>query len=43
MAGDIGMEASDFALKDKGVIEMEDRHGMKSDWMWISFGLRCVD
>ena len=43
MASDIGMEASDFALKDKGVIEMEDRHGMKSDWMWISFGLRCVD
>lgn len=43
MASDIGMEAADFSLKDKNVIEMEDRHGNRSDWMWISFGLRCVD
>lgn len=45
MASDIGMEASDCSLKDgtDQVIEMEDRYGNRSRWMWISFGLRCVD
>ena len=43
MASDIGMEAADFSLEEEQVIRMEDRHGEKSDWMWISFGLRCVD
>lgn len=43
MASDIGMDAADFSLKDKGVIEMKDRYGNTSDWMWISFGLRNVD
>ena len=43
MASDIGMEASDFALYDDKVIRMTDRYGKDSDWMWISFGLRCVD
>ena len=42
MASDIGMDAVDMRIKDKGVIEMEDRYGARSDWMWISFGLRCV-
>ncbi len=42
MASDIGMEAVDMRILDKGVIEMEDRYGVSSDWMWISFGLRCV-
>ena len=43
MASDIGMEAADFSLKEDKVIQMEDRYGGTSDWMWISFGLRCVD
>ena len=42
MASDIGMDAVDMRIKDKGVVEMEDRYGARSDWMWISFGLRCV-
>lgn len=42
MASDIGMDATDMSMKDKGVIEMEDRYGTRSEWMWISFGLRCV-
>lgn len=43
MASDIGMDAADFKIKEKAVIEMEDRYGNRSEWMWISFGLRCLD
>ncbi len=28
---------------DKQVLILTDRHGMQTRWMWISFGLRCVD
>ncbi len=47
MASDIGMEAADMAMfdeaADRQVITMTDRNGRESHWMWISFGLRCVD
>ena len=43
MASDIGMEASDMEMEDKQVIRLTDSHGVQTRWMWISFGLRCVD
>lgn len=43
MASDIGLEASGFEIDDKEVILIMDRYGKESRWMWISFGLRCVD
>ncbi len=43
MASDIGMKASDFELINKDVIRIRDSEGNTTDWMWISFGLRCVD
>ncbi|MCR5421451.1 MAG: hypothetical protein K6E98_10615 [Lachnospiraceae bacterium] len=43
MASDISMEAADFELEEKQVIKMTDRYGNITRWMWISFGLRCVD
>jgi hypothetical protein len=43
MASDIGMEASDCRMEDKQVLVLTDRYGIQTRWMWISFGLRCVD
>ena len=43
MASDIGMEAADCEIEDKQVLALTDRYGNRTRWMWISFGLRCVD
>ena len=43
MASDIGVKAADFELIKEDVIQITDLRGEKTDWMWISFGLRCVD
>ena len=43
MASDIGVKASDLELVDEDVIRITDRNGDETNWMWISFGLRCVD
>lgn len=45
MASDIGMDASDFYMQDsdKQVVGLIDKNGNRSNWMWLSFGLRCVD
>lgn len=43
MASDIGVKASDFDLIEDDVIRITDNRGEETNWMWISFGLRCVD
>ena len=45
MASDIGLDAADIYMynKDKQVLGLIDKNGNTSNWMWISFGLRCVD
>ena len=43
MASDIGVKACDLAPVDGDVIRITDREGDETNWMWISFGLRCVD
>ena len=43
MASDIGVKARDFEQVDEDVIRITDRTGDETNWMWISFGLRCVD
>ena len=43
MASDIGMEAADCVMEDKQVLMITDSQGRETRWMWISFGLRCVD
>lgn len=43
MASDIGVKASDFDLIGDDVIRITDNRGEETNWMWISFGLRCVD
>ena len=43
MASDIGMDAADMDMEDKQVLRLTDSHGAQTRWMWISFGLRCVD
>ena len=43
MASDIGMDAADCVMEDGRVLKLTDRDGVESRWMWISFGLRCVD
>lgn len=43
MASDIGVKAGDFEPVDEDVLRITDYKGQVSNWMWISFGLRCVD
>ena len=43
MASDIGVKASDFESVGEDVIRIRDSGGEETNWMWISFGLRCVD
>ena len=43
MASDIGVKAADFEKINEDVIRITDRTGDETNWMWISFGLRCVD
>ena len=43
MASDIGVRASDMEAVKDDVIRIWDCDGKESNWMWISFGLRCVD
>ena len=34
---------ADFEKINEDVIRITDRTGDETNWMWISFGLRCVD
>ncbi len=43
MASDIGVKACDFERVKEDVIRITDESGEQTDWMWISFGLRCLD
>ena len=43
MASDIGVKACDFETVSGDVIRIRDKNGDETNWMWISFGLRCVD
>ena len=43
MASEIGMDASDFYIKNGSIIVMEDKEGELSEWEWKYFGLVRIE